>query len=1101
MKTSSFLLILSLFLTLPACSKKSKIASLTKRADQSALTKNDASAELDYLKIRQLDPANLHANERLATIYSARSQPQLAFPYLVAVRSLNPSNIPNRLQLAAILLAAGRLPDARTESLAILALDPQNPDASLLLADSSTSAKDLEDSLAFLRAISPPPSSISYHLAVANLLTRQKNLPGAQAELATALALDPSSSQVYLATALFHLSQNQLPLADLAFQKATTLSPLNPAIPVPHSNLKLLLRAPQDARSILAQFLEKQPDSPAASLALAELDFSEKKFPAASKIVDSILAKDPQIFPARLLHLRLTLVASPPAPAAALKEALALQAAFPPTIEINLHLAHAQIQNQDFEAAATTAQAILKLDPAHPQALLLQAELFLKKNQLASAIPPLLTLSQSHPDLLRPSLLLASSYSALGRHPDALAVYTSLQSRFPNAPDLPFLIGKSLRAISPNQPSPLARTAFTKADALSPNQPDIIGQLVELDLLDKNYPAAFERSRNLLALLPSSSTAKVIESSIYLAQRNLPAAQTSLRQALELDPSSLPAANLLAQSLVDQNQLPKAIDTLQFALKSHPNSPQLLGEIAAIYEKLADLPKAIATYESLLASTPNFPPALNNLALLLASTTPPALDRALTLAQSARKLQPASASVADSLAWILFLKHDYSHALPLLEEATTNLPSHPEIQYHLALTLAAIGLEDRARIALSNALNSPFTFPARPDAKSLLDLLSTPLPDPLSPPTDLSPIITSFLTYSQSHPQNLLVLLRLSHLYHLSHQTPLALQSAQAALNLNPASPAALLHLATLLHSLPPELAKDLPKNSPSPLSLATTARQLDPENPQIALLLGRLATQAADWPRAASLLEEALAKLPPQPQILLDLALPSYALGRVATTTDLLTRALQPLPANSPLPPLSPESTAAAQSFLNLLNLIQSPEKIPAAASTIALALATPPRSLPTLFLSALLENSLAHYPAAAQAALTLLTHYPDFTPASKLLASLYADHLNEPAKAQTLAAKARLLTPEDPDLAKILGKVAYQQSDFPTASLYLTEASLKLPNDPDLLYHLGLALHQQKSLPDSTQILSKALALDPASPLAPQAKKILALSPPSPK
>ena len=78
------------------------------------------------------------------------------------------------------------------------------------------------------------------------------------------------------------------------------------------------------------------------------------------------------------------------------------------------------------------------------------------------------------------------------------------------------------------------------------------------------------------------------------------------------------------------------------------------------------------------------------IALLLASTTPPALDRALTLAQSARKLQPASPSVADSLAWILFLKHDYSHALPLLEEATTNLPSHPEIQYHLALTLVLI---------------------------------------------------------------------------------------------------------------------------------------------------------------------------------------------------------------------------------------------------------------------------------------------------------------------------------------------------------------------------------------------------------------------------
>ena len=62
------------------------------------------------------------------------------------------------------------------------------------------------------------------------------------------------------------------------------------------------------------------------------------------------------------------------------------------------------------------------------------------------------------------------------------------------------------------------------------------------------------------------------------------------------------------------------------------------------------------------------------------------VDDALTLAQSARRINPKSPVTADTLAWVYFNKGRFTSARDLLEEAVKTGYQDPSIYYHLGMT-------------------------------------------------------------------------------------------------------------------------------------------------------------------------------------------------------------------------------------------------------------------------------------------------------------------------------------------------------------------------------------------------------------------------------
>ena len=134
-----------------------------------------------------------------------------------------------------------------------------------------------------------------------------------------------------------------------------------------------------------------------------------------------------------------------------------------------------------------------------------------------------------------------------------------------------------------------------------------------------------------------------------------------------------------------------------------------------------NFPQARDAYQKVLSINPNFIPALNNLAYLDAERLND-LDKAYELARRARDLQGDDPAIADTLGWILSKRGDYQQALLILQDSAEKLPDNPEIQFHLGITVYAMGQTDIAKAALKKAAAAPNNFPGKDESKRRLSL-------------------------------------------------------------------------------------------------------------------------------------------------------------------------------------------------------------------------------------------------------------------------------------------------------------------------------------------------------------------------------------------
>ena len=130
----------------------------------------------------------------------------------------------------------------------------------------------------------------------------------------------------------------------------------------------------------------------------------------------------------------------------------------------------------------------------------------------------------------------------------------------------------------------------------------------------------------------------------------------------------------------------------------------------------------------------------------------------------------------------------------------------------------------------------------------------------------------------------------------------------------------------------------------------------------------------------------------------------------------------------------------------------------------------------------------------AAKQTYEKILARYPEFSPAQKRLAILYASNPGDGQKALDAATKARQAFPDDAELAKAFGIIVYRQGDFARAASLLRESAGKLDRDSELMYYLGMAQFRLNKRAESKQTLQRALELGLKDELAADARKNLA-------
>jgi uncharacterized protein HemY len=122
------------------------------------------------------------------------------------------------------------------------------------------------------------------------------------------------------------------------------------------------------------------------------------------------------------------------------------------------------------------------------------------------------------------------------------------------------------------------------------------------------------------------------------------------------------------------------------------------------------------------------------------------------------------------------------------------------------------------------------------------------------------------------------------------------------------------------------------------------------------------------------------------------------------------------------------------------------------------------------------------------------ILQRSPDFAPAQKHLATLYAQQPSTTAAAYDLATKARKTLPDDAQLTELLGRLSYEKKDYQRAIQLLKESASKGTLSANSLFYLGMSQLQTKQKDQARDVLNQALVDGLQEPLASEARQVLA-------
>lgn len=1065
------LLLFLLIISGAGCSKESRKNRFLAKAARDFEAEQYDPAEIEYLSALKLAPLDPVAIGRLGVLYELQGKTLLALTYLRKAIELDPGNLEARLKLGIMYSTMHKPAEARAEAMRVLEKEPWNEDALLLLTDSATDAKDLDQTAKIIDAFRQRDKDrAAYHMAFGAMHLRQQNLETAESELKQAVSLDPKGAASYLILGNLFLLKNDRTQAEQALKMSAALSSWHSARRLTYADFKLQAGASDEARRLLEEIAQKAPDYLPASLFLARMAAAENRSEDADRWIERILIRDPSNYEALVLRSNLLISRGDGTNAVAQLERVVTTYNKEP--QAYAQLAVAYLMNLDVAKARSNLDQALALNPNFADAILLLAELDLRQGKAPVAIATLQKLVDQQPQLGRAHLLLADAYLRQKDPESAVRVYRRMAELFPQNPQVPLLLG--IQLVQQNQFGE-ARSAFERSLELAPASISAFEQLVNLDLAEKKYTAATERVKKRLEETPHSANPWLLFAKIHLAQGETDAAESALLKAIEREPDLRNPYFLLADLYRKSNRLQQALQKLNAVLAKNPNDPAALLQVGIIENALTNFPAARGVYEKLLTINPRSNTALNNLACLYGEHFGE-LDKAYELACKSRRLYPGDPYTADTLGWILYKKGDYLHALGSLQESAAYLSAEPEVQFHLGMAYYMMGQEELARLALQRANQSTNDFPGKLEIPRRLAVLSV---DPNAADEHIAGDLGNQLRIASGDP---MLLCRLATVRERHNQFREARQFYERALELSPQNSFVMGRLA--------EIEGDQFAELQPALKLAKEAHNLSPDDPRISYTLGRLAYRTGDQQWALSLMGDAASRLPADPNVQYALALAFYSVGQVQKAQVALQKALRMTPSFG--------RRDEANVFLTLVNAAQDIAKIAENADDAEKVLKIDPQNLAALFLSARAQEQKGNYAKAKKIDEDILRFAPLFTPAAKHLALLSAQHFGEDQKAYELASKVRESSPDDPEVACLLGILTYRlgknNSDFSRSAQLLRESAVKRTDDSELFYYLGLAEYQTKELQECRKALERALALNLPSKFADEARRVLA-------
>jgi tetratricopeptide (TPR) repeat protein len=1056
--------LLSVFVVLFAsCSDQSRMERHIARGDRFFDAGEYDKAEMEYRSAFLVLPGNPVPFGRLGVLYFNEGRIRPAYILLKKSVEDQPGDARTRLTLGLTALTLARTAEARTDAKKVLADEPQNEDALLLLADTSVSADDCDDSLKIIEALKGPRGA-GYHVARGVIELTKRDSAGAESDFRKALELDPRSSAAYDALANLLEARGDITQAGQAFRSAAELSPTRSARRMRYVEFLIATGASDKASKDLAAITDKAPDFIPALIATMRLAYAHQRYDDCLSAAAKVLAREPQEFDALMQVAKVKRAKKDEA--GAIDDLKRMERNFPSEPSVKYELALAYLDNRDLALAEESLKKAVALAPGFDQAIVLLAEINLRKGNtmaVVTAIEPLITRRTA---ITRAYFLLAQAYRTLGDLEHSLAVFRLIAESAPKAPEGHYLVGTVLREMGRDQE---ARDSLNQSVQLAEDYWPAQEALVDLDLTEGQDALATKLANGLMEKFPKAAAPRLLRAKVRLSARDIAGAESDLLCAIELEPTSEYAYVQLSRLYFKTNKAQAAVDELE-AIAAKNGSVSVLMQLGMLHSALKQFAEARAAYERLLAIDPRFVPALNNLAVLLSENLGNP-DEGYSLAKRANTLSPNDTFVNDTLGWILFHKGDYGGALPYLKQASESSTADPDIQFHVGMASYMLDQEAPARRALQNAVAASPDNPVNDEARRRIATLDI---DPASAADSVETELEQQLRHDPNDP---VALVRLAALEERAGKEATAADNFEAALKIAPQSVPAMVALSRIYVG---------PVKKPArALELAKSAHELEPLDPNISWTLGRLLNDSKEFDWSSDLLRQASYALPHRPDLLFDLAKAQFGNGRIPEAEDTLKELLS---GGAPVSVLEP-----AQQMESMLTAAKTPALARASLADARRILGTTNDYIPALMVAALAEEDLGDFQSAGQLYERILEMDPLFAPAERRLSMLYAERLGNDQRAEDLAIKARRIFPDDPDLAYELGLLSYKDANYVVSIQFLQQCLGKRENDAEALFHIGMAYYELNDFENAGNNLRRAMGLKLSGNDADMAKRVL--------
>ncbi len=734
--------------------------------------------------------------------------------------------------------------------------------------------------------------------------------------------------------------------------------------------------------------------------------------------------------------------------------------------DICFHLASANLllNSGDLAAAENDLRKALTVNPNSSAAHMAMGDLYLLKKDQKQAGEEFKKAAELAPVRSMERLKYAAFTSATGDTGETRRIATEMTRQ---APD--YLPGWTLLAELAFKDKKYDEALSLLENVFSRDQGYVDGHRLESDVLlaKGDTKKAIEVLEQLDQTYPDIPLIKYQLARAYLKNNNPNQAKVALDQAISINPNFADAIVLLAETNLRFGHGEMVIEPITNLLRKRPDLRSAAFLLAAAYGSLDRFDDAEAVIRDQVRLAPQDPQPHTALGLTLREGK--RNEEARQAFEKAAELAPDNLWLVDQLVELDLLDKHFDSARQRIHRQFQKNPDLPAPHFLEGKILIAEGKWDLAAGELQKTLQLDPNFSSAYDLLIQAYFATNKLPQAVS----------QLQAELAKMPNDTTALMTLALAYERMKDFPKARDTYERLLSIEPNFVSALNNLAYLYT----EQLNDLNKA----YDLARKARDLRANDPSIGDTLGWVLYKRGEYQQALTILQQSAEKAADNPEIQFHLGMTAYIMGQ----TDIARTALQ-------------KAATAAKDFpgkhesKRRLALLESGTGDSPEFSLSQLEAMTKEQPNDVTFqvrLGEAYEKQGASEKAAAAFEQALKLN-PKLATAVTKLAQLYAGALRNQEKALAYAKRARELTPDDPQVTSILGKVAYESGNFAWSYSLLQEAARQRQNDPSILHDLAWATYSLGKENEARELMQKAVATSRDFPELTDAKEFLALT-----